>query len=102
MYILSGGDKCQEGKSKEPTESAEGGGLFYVGWPRSSFLKMWLLNRDLNEVRKRGTWVPRGEHFRQREQRECKGQRWELPGVYKELRGLLGYSDRAGSGRRGL
>lgn len=63
---------------------------------------MWLLNRDLNEVRKRGTWVPRGEHFRQTEQWECKGQRWELLGVYKEQRVLLGHSDRAGSGRRGL
>lgn len=39
-------------------ESAEGGGLFSVGWPRSIFLKMWLLNRDLNEVRNRATCSP--------------------------------------------
>lgn len=53
--MLLGSDECQQGKSKEMAESAEGGGLFSVGWPRSIFLKMWLLNRDLNEVRNRAT-----------------------------------------------
>ena len=52
------GDKCHQGKSKEKAESAEGGGLFSVGWPRSIFLKMWLLNRDLSEVKNRATCSP--------------------------------------------
>lgn len=52
------GDKCHQGKSKEMAESAEGGGLFSVGWPRSIFLKMWLLNRDLSEVKNRATCSP--------------------------------------------
>lgn len=68
-------------KEKEMAESAEGGGLFSVGWPRSIFWKTWLLNRDLNEVRNRatrGAFQPEGT---MRAQRPEMGAAWGVQGA---------------------
>ena len=92
----------KQGKSKEMAESAEGGGLFSVGWPRSIFLKMWLLNRDLNEVRNRATWGAFQPEGTMRVQRPEMGAAWGVQGAAECVCVWVGgHSDR-GQWRGGL
>lgn len=87
---------CQEGK-KRRWQRVQREGDCFLGWPRSIFWKTWLLNRDLNEVRKQS----HTEHFSQREQCERKGQRWEPLGVFKEQQSVGAVGMVTGGSRRG-